>query len=811
MSVHNIQESNALLLYKVGPVFVCSPTMPVEAVTIPPKLTVPPGSSVAEPGLFKSIHGMVRLVDLRVRFGVEKGDMNEPGKIIIVEVEGGHAGFWVDEIEDVISFPTKGWSQVPAYIPRNVFSRTLIEEENIRLYADFEQLDKFKSTGYLRKHIEMIKVAASKQAKNKNTSTSFHHKTKKIIEEKTTDNITAGHITTDNVATEQSSEISKNKSNNETITQVKPLDEYVIDKRKTGSTQTVSSGAGKADNASAGNNENNLPNTHHHNDKTKQVSEKEISHSSSSRSLKSESVISNKNTSNITNDHITTEELFRKSNVKSASEVSAHVTSQNDTAYNKRDISATHTVKAEIEKADNTSSQSNRSIHAHANKPDITKSLSDKKNVYHPEERRSVRQSESNNYSSKNENNNLHKNRKPAKAVIQKNSVVKKPEDIRPSDIKYSGLNSDEMKPNEIKPGEIKQGEIKSGEARFGKTKPGEIEPQQQENSSIVWIGLLALMAVVGVYFLLDSIELGNNNDLNINKKRIVIETLEYTEKRNIAEVTPPDVSEKEIKTVDPIIRDDEKESEPESEIIIVESDAVEITKNDDGLLIVVNDVIKEDELIENSIEANDYDAYLNDDKGAVLESSISNNVSEKNPKTIVEDKIEIQGAVEENIVEKINIENNDELDVSTKMNAQESQEPIEEQVVIQSKGSIEHQIAIENKEKIDSQKVIEDEPVKIIKTDDDSTGLVLKDRKEAADKPNEDVLKNKNEVTDKSSKKFVHVVVKGDTLWFIAKRYVHNPWRYPELAKLSNIKNPDLIYPGDQVTIIINYKRVNK
>ena len=175
MSVHNIQESNALLLYRVGPVYVCSPTMPVEAVSMPPKLTVPPGASVAEPGVFKSIHGMVRLVDLRVRFGVDKEDMSDPGKIVIVEVEGGHAGFWVDEIEDVISFPTKGWSDVPAYIPRNVFTRTLIEEHNIRLYADFEQLDKFKSTGYLRKHIEMIKVAAKKQQEREFTEVSRTH------------------------------------------------------------------------------------------------------------------------------------------------------------------------------------------------------------------------------------------------------------------------------------------------------------------------------------------------------------------------------------------------------------------------------------------------------------------------------------------------------------------------------------------------------------------------------------------------------------------------------------------------------------
>ena len=49
-----------------------------------------------------------------------------------------------------------------------------------------------------------------------------------------------------------------------------------------------------------------------------------------------------------------------------------------------------------------------------------------------------------------------------------------------------------------------------------------------------------------------------------------------------------------------------------------------------------------------------------------------------------------------------------------------------------------------------------------------------------------------------------IHTVVLGDTLWFIAKRYINNPLRYPELARLSNIKNPDLIYPGDQIRIFI-------
>jgi nucleoid-associated protein YgaU len=52
------------------------------------------------------------------------------------------------------------------------------------------------------------------------------------------------------------------------------------------------------------------------------------------------------------------------------------------------------------------------------------------------------------------------------------------------------------------------------------------------------------------------------------------------------------------------------------------------------------------------------------------------------------------------------------------------------------------------------------------------------------------------------------HVVVRGDTLWDIAKKYVDDPSRYPELAELSNLRNPDLIHPGDIVRIQIRENR---
>ena len=55
-----------------------------------------------------------------------------------------------------------------------------------------------------------------------------------------------------------------------------------------------------------------------------------------------------------------------------------------------------------------------------------------------------------------------------------------------------------------------------------------------------------------------------------------------------------------------------------------------------------------------------------------------------------------------------------------------------------------------------------------------------------------------------------IHNVVRGDTLWDIAETYLHNPFRYPDLARWSNIKNPDLIYPGNKVKYIPPAKKTS-
>lgn len=69
---------------------------------------------------------------------------------------------------------------------------------------------------------------------------------------------------------------------------------------------------------------------------------------------------------------------------------------------------------------------------------------------------------------------------------------------------------------------------------------------------------------------------------------------------------------------------------------------------------------------------------------------------------------------------------------------------------------------------------------------------VVKKEEPAAAPAPSPAVTENKT-----------HTVQKGDTLWAIAKKYYGNGSQYPKIVSANpDIKNPNLIYPGQVFTI---------
>ena len=157
-------NNNALLLFQVGPVLCCAPSLRIAAIIEPQPLTHPPGASPSQPGIFKHAGHIVATRDLRYHFGVPQQNWKIPGRVIIATLAHGNTGFLVDEITAVMAMPNTGWGTLPALIPRNVFNRTLLLDKKMYLYTDFDKLDRLREPGCLRPYLQQLLTQQEKSS-----------------------------------------------------------------------------------------------------------------------------------------------------------------------------------------------------------------------------------------------------------------------------------------------------------------------------------------------------------------------------------------------------------------------------------------------------------------------------------------------------------------------------------------------------------------------------------------------------------------------------------------------------------------------
>jgi|GEM_PF-2614136 len=156
-------DHNALLLFRVGPVCCCAPSRPVTAVVTSPSLHRPPGSDALHPGVFRHVSGLVRVLDLRVGFGVRTA-AHKRERIIITRLAEGLCGFLVDEILDVLTWPEHGWGNLPPLLPRRLFRGTLEHDGRLYLYTEFTRLATIAAPGILHGYLQSLQKAVDQAA-----------------------------------------------------------------------------------------------------------------------------------------------------------------------------------------------------------------------------------------------------------------------------------------------------------------------------------------------------------------------------------------------------------------------------------------------------------------------------------------------------------------------------------------------------------------------------------------------------------------------------------------------------------------------
>ncbi len=697
----SIEDSDALLTYRVGPVLCCGPTLPIITITPPPKLTHPPGTHAAEPGIFKHGPYIVSATDLRYRFGVKQVNWNQPGQVIIVKQDNQARGYFVDEIKDVIRFPETGWGQLPVCLPKGIFSRTLLLNEQIHLYADFEKLAKLQDSGYLKEYIEQLEQARQTQDKtNQQTRLTSGSASKKLQK-----NTNKQATTPENLEQKPGSHAA-DKINQTSLHQNKPVltDSDSVTHIDTNNNKTIEKNSqNKTTAATAG-------------------LKSSIGGASSAPKNKSHSAIDD-----------------NKIKPSAKKTVSRQTVQQENIA---KDFNSKQKLESQI-----SSDQTEANIHANrtTGKPvhEKLKAANKTANRTKPESDRPVQQNTAT----------------PKTAIMTSaKAVTENSPTHRGGNTNRAALQSSQTETDKTTEKNVNQ----------NNTSVKKHETESSTGGWLVFIVLLLLFAG-GAYYYFNYSQPSATNDITQNN------------------ISQSDINQNEIIRNENSRKGDNTDSMENTINDPVDNSNPLITEN------TPTDSIAKDDRTEHSEQA---DNIQNTPEATPLTPAETASEIKKTEANVTTDKTTTENyhAAIHHEDDTITIEldgplppevNTPEQAETKSLNKPEPTQPVEGETGTQA----------------DTHKTSDNEETPVEPLQNTASKTVAKEKQQQT-------TSEKTEVSKNTSIEIVHIIVKGDTLWAIAKRYLKNPFRYPELAKLSKIKNPDLIYPGNKVIIIYRQQK---
>ncbi len=693
----------------------CAPSLPVLSIIHPPTLTRPPGSDLAKPGIFKHSGYIVSNLDLRFKFGVDKEQWEHPGRVIITQIETGHVGFWVDEIREVMEIPASGWGTLPPLLPRGIFTKTLLLDKKIYLYAEFENLYNIPTSGYLRVYIEHL---LTQQALSK----------------------PAPEVTKQTIGSRVTQHSESSITDKKTITAIESDTE---------------------------------------DNKTKTIKDDSPRLTSSTTKLKSTS---------------STPPISTTSNNESAAFQSLTPTTLGKDKINPSMVTQT---QSDTLKSDTTSKK--------AKTNSVTGTQSNSKNnetsTIKQDAKKEPAQTHSSQLSKFSENLNTSetkKNKDRKEKQLGPSSPASLSTGIRSSQNKTSAIqtinNQQEIQPhssnstNNIEPTNSVNNISTSQKHSPGRSK--KINKEHENNHSvslIIFFLLVALIMIPGLVWYLSSDSYDDTKTSQIVKS----DTKSKPVKESVSGVNESNTNENDTQNLFSYSEKNTKQTG-------------DVSKN-------LNEISISELRIKAQEQTNTTDNLRNDghDNDRLSDIGSANSTTENTIDETADAQAIDSPAINQTETETISSQQNERSDFHADIQSDNTGITIVLEVPEETT-VFKHDIPPVD-ESADDQ---HDKEIDIaITVDKNSTDQVTNDL-------NTDMTRSLPKVKTKpqptqtnsiSSTEIIHIVVKGDTLWHIAIRYVNNPYKYPELARLSNIKNPDLIYPGNRVRIIKKVRTKHK